>query len=162
MKGYVYILTNESMPGLVKIGRSKRAAAGRASQMYSGDTGVPLPFDIHFECLFDDCIEAEALIHEQLDQYRINPKREFFKVDADQAVVALLGVRAESLSHVVTIGEFVFDDLIAYCAYKLDMDTFDIVGAFGQIEPDELRPALSRWLSKIEKTKLKVIGGGKP
>jgi len=41
-QGYVYILTNPSMPGLVKIGRSKNGGRKRASDLYQ--TGVPTPF----------------------------------------------------------------------------------------------------------------------
>ena len=41
-QGIVYILTNEAMPGYVKIGRTDGDLAGRVRQLNS--TGVPLPF----------------------------------------------------------------------------------------------------------------------
>ena len=41
-EGWVYILTNEAMPGLVKIGYTMNDPAIRAEEL-SSDTGVPLP-----------------------------------------------------------------------------------------------------------------------
>ena len=41
MVDIVYILTNEAMPGLVKIGCTNGELASRIRQLYS--TGVPLP-----------------------------------------------------------------------------------------------------------------------
>jgi hypothetical protein len=46
MPEIVYILTNEAMPGLVKIGRTSVDLAGRIKALYQ--TGVPLPFELFF------------------------------------------------------------------------------------------------------------------
>lgn len=54
-KGYVYILSNPSMPGILKIGRSINGGKGRADALYKNDTGVASPFALEFEMIFDDC-----------------------------------------------------------------------------------------------------------
>ena len=46
--GYVYILVNDSMPGLIKIGKTARNSLARAKDL-SSSTGVPTPFKVAFE-----------------------------------------------------------------------------------------------------------------
>ncbi len=75
-EGYVYVLSNPAMPGLMKIGRSGNGGKSRASSIYQ--TGVPSPFKLEFEMYVSNCVETEALIHERLDSKRYNKKREFF------------------------------------------------------------------------------------
>lgn len=156
MKGYVYVLTNEAMPGLVKIGRSKTAAAGRANTMYRGDTGVPLPFDIAFECLFEDCIAGEQFVHEQLDACRINPNREFFKIDEIDATVAVMGARAYEIDHIIAHADIsVRDDAVLRLADSLNTVSPCIATAISDyLTPDELRPALERYESRVAAYKL--------
>jgi hypothetical protein len=43
MAEIVYVLTNEAMPGLVKIGLTTDSVEARLTQL-SSHTGVPLPF----------------------------------------------------------------------------------------------------------------------
>lgn len=88
-KGYVYVLANPAMPGLVKIGRSVNGGRQRAAQLYT--TGVPLPFDLCFEMLFDDCISAESAIHQRLEKHRSDTSREFFSITPKQATTAIIG-----------------------------------------------------------------------
>ena len=46
-QGIVYVLTNPSMPGMVKIGMTERSEMdARLKELYT--TGVPLPFDCKF------------------------------------------------------------------------------------------------------------------
>lgn len=152
MKGYVYVLTNEAMPGLVKIGRSVSAAAGRANAIYSGDTGVPLPFDIYFECLFDDCVGAEREVHDQLKNVRINPKREFFRMPADEAAIAVMRVKACEFDHVIEYSELVTDPGYMHgIAEDLGCHVFELIAAINSSNPDEMRPILRRYLENREK-----------
>lgn len=88
--GYVYALKNESMPGLIKIGKSINGGRMRAGQLYT--TGVPLPFELVFEMFFQDCDTAELLVHEALQHDRCNQGREFFKVEEHEAVLAIVSV----------------------------------------------------------------------
>lgn len=104
MKGYVYVLVNDAMPGLVKVGRSKNSL-GRAKALYCGNTGVPLPFYVHFECMFDNCVEGEAAVHADLIKDRINRGREFFSTDPDDAAIAVIRARAGCHDYIVEYGD---------------------------------------------------------
>jgi hypothetical protein len=80
---YIYILRNESMPGLFKIGYTYNDPTQRASQLFK--TGVPTEFEIvHvFKCF--NGMRIERAIHEKLKSFRVNKNREFFNVELDVA-----------------------------------------------------------------------------
>jgi len=80
--GYVYILQNNSHENLVlKIGLTTGKPEVRAKQLYWGSSGVPEHFDIAVAFSVGDCKVAEAESHRRLETFRINPRREFFKID---------------------------------------------------------------------------------
>lgn len=89
-EGYVYLLSNEAMPGLVKIGKtSKKDVKERVAQLFSGNTSVPLPFEIVYAARVNDIDNAEKSLHIAFDPDRIYPKREFFKLDAERVIAIL-------------------------------------------------------------------------
>jgi len=106
--GYLYVLINASLPGLVKIGRTQRAPTHRAAEISSA-TGVPTPFLVAFEQAFSDCFVAEAYVHQYLaaQGYRTSENREFFNISATDAITALLSTpgRIDSLNEVASIGK---------------------------------------------------------
>ena len=84
--GIVYVLTNTAMPGLVKIGMTDdQDANSLIGQLYT--SGVPLPFEVQYACRVDNPLEVEArfILHWP---HRINPKREFFRVDSTQVIAS--------------------------------------------------------------------------
>lgn len=84
----VYVLTNPAMPGLIKIGRTAQEDANiRISQLYT--TGVPVPFTLEFACKVSNAKEVEDALHFAFDPHRINPNREFFKIDPERAIAIL-------------------------------------------------------------------------
>lgn len=89
--GYLYLLVNPSLPGVVKIGRTARSPAERAAEL-STATGVPTPFIVAFEQAFDDCHSAEAYVHEVLSHkgHRTSYNREFFNISPTEAIHAIL------------------------------------------------------------------------
>jgi hypothetical protein len=86
--GYVYILSNPSMPDIVKIGMSSRGGEKRAVELHN--TGTPTPFKLEFEIYVDDCRELEGLIHERFQDNRVSNGREFFRVDVSAAIEAII------------------------------------------------------------------------
>lgn len=76
--GYVYVLINEHMGGLVKIGFTTRDTKERVRELSSA-TGVPGRFELVEFYESSDVTRDEKEIHRILNKYRI-PRSEFFKL----------------------------------------------------------------------------------
>lgn len=80
--GFVYVLGNECMPGIYKIGFTTNHPQVRANQL-SASTSCPTPFEI-YACVGAESPEKmERDIHERLSNFRINDSREFFDAPAE-------------------------------------------------------------------------------
>ena len=87
-RGIIYVLTNEAMPGLVKIGKTTQADVKlRMNQLYS--TGVPVSFRCEYAVEVDDYTKVENALAIAFDEYRPNPKREFYRIKPEQPVAIL-------------------------------------------------------------------------
>ena len=80
MPKIIYVLTNEAMPGLVKIGFTDSDVESRMTDL-SRASGVPLPFECYFAAEVIDATKLEKTLHQFFAEVRVNPKREFFKID---------------------------------------------------------------------------------
>ncbi len=87
MPEIVYLLTNPTMPDLVKIGRTTDLESRLRS--LSTHTGVPVPFECFYACEVADSVKVERALHDAFGDHRINPKREFFRLNPDRAVAIL-------------------------------------------------------------------------
>lgn len=89
---YVYVLVNESIHGMVKIGMTTRGVQERAREI-SGATGVPTPWTVVFSFRCFKSYDLEQEIHEYLDSVRVSGNREMFRLTPNQAmeVVKKLG-----------------------------------------------------------------------
>lgn len=89
--GYLYVLANSAMPGLVKVGKTTRTPSERANEL-SGVTGLPTPFIVVYEQLFVDCSVAEEFVHAYLGQqgFRVSENREFFNAPVNDVVRAIM------------------------------------------------------------------------
>ncbi len=97
MTGTVYLLVNEAMPGLVKIGKTTQDDPSvRMDQLYS--TGVPVPFECALAVRVDDPSAVERALHTAFGPNRINPRREFFKIMPEQAVAVLKLLGSEDVT----------------------------------------------------------------
>jgi hypothetical protein len=81
MTGYVYAVTNPSIPGLVKIGRTSNMEK-RLESLY--DTSVPTPFECVCVKKVNNPNDIESNLHTLLSEFRVNDKREFFKVEIEK------------------------------------------------------------------------------
>lgn len=98
----VYVLTNPAMPGLVKIGyTAQEEASSRIGQLYT--TGVPVPFTIEFACRVENGASVERALHTAFSPNRINPKREFFRIEAEQAIAILRLLHTEEATQEVAL-----------------------------------------------------------
>jgi hypothetical protein len=87
MAEIVYVLINEAMPGLIKIGRTNAELAARIRGLYS--TGVPLPFELFYACEVANGGFVESQLHEAFGDHRVSKGREFFRLAPERARAAL-------------------------------------------------------------------------
>ena len=88
MPGIIYILTNPSMPGIVKIGKTNsQGLQERMSRLYN--TSVALPFHCFYACEVENQDLVEKKLHDAFDDHRVNQSREFFEIDPDRVKSAL-------------------------------------------------------------------------
>jgi hypothetical protein len=78
--GWVYILTNLAMPGLVKIGLTTRDPTTRIAELTNA-IGVPVPFVLAWCRAVADCGLVEETVHRMMKDRRENEGREFFRCD---------------------------------------------------------------------------------
>ncbi len=83
----VYILTNESMPGYIKIGRTETSVQQRMSEL--DKTSVPLPFQCYYAARVKNFDRVEKTLHTAFGDFRVRASREFFKMDPYKAKVII-------------------------------------------------------------------------
>lgn len=84
-KGYVYVMTNEAMPGLVKVGFTDRDPEIRAKELES--TGVPYPFDVEYQILVDNPYQIEQRAHHDLNEFK--ERKEWFCCTVSEAIASI-------------------------------------------------------------------------
>jgi hypothetical protein len=95
--GIVYVLKNAAMPGIVKIGFTQRTdAKTRMNELYT--SGVPVPFECVYAARVSNFEKVEKALHTAFSPHRINPKREFFSIEANQAIVIIKLLEIENLT----------------------------------------------------------------
>lgn len=83
--GLVYLLSNPAMPGIYKIGTTTRSdIAARMNELYT--TGVPTRFECVKACWVANCAHVEKALHQAFAPNRINPSREFFRIEPEQVL----------------------------------------------------------------------------
>jgi hypothetical protein len=97
MNEIIYILTNEAMPGYVKIGKTSTNLEQRIREL-SNSTSVPLPFTCFYACTVKDSTFVERQLHDAFDNDRINPRREFFQISPERVVSALKLAEIENIT----------------------------------------------------------------
>ena len=97
MNEIIYILTNEAMPGYVKIGKTNNDLEQRIREL-SASTSVPLPFTVFYACIVKNAQFVEHQLHDAFDDNRVNPKREFFRVAPERVVAALKLAEIENIT----------------------------------------------------------------
>ena len=83
----VYILINEAMLGIIKIGWTDKSVEERMKEL--DRTATPLPFTCYYAKRVDDPTFVEQKLHQAFDEFRIRDNREFFRMSPDQAKAAL-------------------------------------------------------------------------
>jgi hypothetical protein len=87
--GWVYVLSNPSIPNKVKVGWTNNRPESRAKELQS--TGVPTPFKVETAMLFANKAEQiEHKKHDILSRNRVSSNREWFDCDASIAAGSIL------------------------------------------------------------------------
>ena len=83
----VYILTNEAMPGYIKIGRTSTSVEQRMREL--DKTSTPLPFQCYYAARVEDDQKLERTLHAAFGDHRVRSSREFFRLDPYKARVVI-------------------------------------------------------------------------
>ena len=110
--GIVYILTNEAMPGYVKIGKTTTSVEQRILEL-SRSTAVPLPFECYYAARVADMSKVEAAFHDAFGDHRINPRREFFNISPERVVAILRLLALEEVTPSRNVGVESKEDAVA-------------------------------------------------
>jgi tetratricopeptide (TPR) repeat protein len=93
--GYIYVLINPAMPGLLKIGLTTKTPEERVKEL-SRATGVPTSFILIYKEQFQNCYAAEKEIHNRLEikGFRINKGREFFDAEPSDVIDIIKDIKS--------------------------------------------------------------------
>lgn len=85
IRGWVYIIINQSIPNLIKIGYSTKDPSIRAKE-FDG-TGVPYDYEVIYDALVDNPREVEQLVHRDLKEF--NENKEWFNCSISIGINAI-------------------------------------------------------------------------
>jgi hypothetical protein len=123
----VYILTNEAMPGYVKIGMSEVGIIERMKTLYN--TSVPVPFECYYAAKVEKAKNVEKRLHRAFDKYRVNKNREFFEIEPEAVAEIIQMVAIEDVTPQGDISETPDDiDAIRKLEKRAERFSFAMVG----------------------------------
>jgi|TARA_R110000803_G_scaffold199818_1_gene263973 hypothetical protein len=85
---WVYVLSNPTMPGLLKIGYTAKKPDERAKQLSRG-TGVALPFKVEYAYRCFNAERLEGELHKHFKPYRTNNQKEFFQIGLEEVEISI-------------------------------------------------------------------------
>ena len=94
--GWVYVLTNPGLPGVLKIGQTTRDTLTRSTELLR-EYGTVYPFAVASRHAVSDCVAVEAAAHLLLDRCRL-PASELFRCDVTTAQKAVLATAGDVLA----------------------------------------------------------------
>lgn len=96
--GIVYVLTNDAMPHIIKIGRTSGEGVERRVAELSRATGVPLPFKVAVARAVHDARVVERALHIAFGPDRVNPAREFFAITPERVIAIINAFPGQDLT----------------------------------------------------------------
>ena len=97
IRGWVYVLSNKAMPGLVKVGYSTKDPILRIEEL--NGTGLPHSFVLEYDVLVVEPRDVEQSVHKELSQY--HEAKEFFRTSVRTAVSAIKAVLTRSGKNII-------------------------------------------------------------
>jgi hypothetical protein len=101
LKGWIYVISNKAMPGLVKVGYSTKDPKLRAEDL--NHTGSPHPYRVEYEMLIEEPYQIERNVHKIL----LNCKegKEWFRCSIEDAILAIKKIADTSIIYEKVIFE---------------------------------------------------------
>ena len=93
MRGWVYIISNKSMPGLLKVGFTTKDPESRATELNS--TGAPHPYKVEYDALVYDPYKIEQAVQKKL-KCKLEGK-EWFRCDVFEAIKVIRDIAGEQI-----------------------------------------------------------------
>jgi flagellar biosynthesis GTPase FlhF len=84
-EGWVYVLTNERVPGLVKIGKTSKVPEIRAKEL-SSETGVPGEWVVVYKAFVPGYSNVERIAHDKLKAAGQHDSKEYFTCKPFEAI----------------------------------------------------------------------------
>ena len=97
----LYVLTNQAMPGLIKVGMTTKSASERETTL-TGSAAVPEHFQVDRsykfpdEITYKDLLKVELAAHKRLSAFRYSDSKEFFTCTPEQAGAVLEQLQIEA------------------------------------------------------------------
>jgi len=85
MKGWVYVISNKAMPGIVKVGHSTKDPELRAEEL--NHAGSPHPYLVEYEILIEEPYHIEQNVHKSLSSK--HEGKEWFRCTPEDAIAAI-------------------------------------------------------------------------
>lgn len=82
MRGWVYIITNRSLVGLLKVGFSSKDPVIRAKEL--DGTGLPHPYKVEYAVLIESAHKLERVVHKKLQGF--HDGKEWFSCSIPYAI----------------------------------------------------------------------------
>ena len=99
-QGWVYIITNQALAGLVKVGFTTNHPHERARELRN--TGVPHPYAVEYAVLVDNPRRLEKKVHRHLSGEKLKADKEWFRCSVEHATGILQGYSGQIYQEVTT------------------------------------------------------------
>lgn len=148
--GFVYALKNSIFgEDIYKIGMTEKDPKERAKEL-SSQTSIPSPFEIVAAIKVYKPSEAESFIHNLLAEYRVNGKKEFFKVELGRLKIAMrttsFDFRPPIIKDIEKGYDMANDELRQFVlSFEGILKTLHGSDSFFEYESEEFRNALDRY-----------------
>lgn len=148
--GFVYALKNPTFgDNIYKIGMTEKDPKDRAKEL-SSQTSIPSPFEIVAAIQVYKPSEAENFIHGRLSEFRVNGKKEFFKVELSRLKIAMretaFNFRLPMIKDIEDKYNKAYDELRQfYISYEGILKTLHDSDSFFEYESEEFRNALDKY-----------------
>jgi hypothetical protein len=93
MRGWVYVISNRSMPGLIKVGFTLKDPDLRAKEL--DNTGAPHPYIVEYEVMVNHPRDLEQRVHTFLTHAR--EAKEWFNCSLHEAIEAIRALASSDI-----------------------------------------------------------------